>query len=210
MNFVKTKDGSFTAYNNRFKEHYHSISGAMEEAREKYVKPLGIKDEMTILDFCFGLGYNSFAAIYNRKKLSITALENDIEILKSISEITPPPQLKEIFSIFKNIYKIKKIEDRNRNRINLIVQDAKKSIRELSSDQFDRVFFDPFSPKKIPDLWSKEVFTNIYRLLKVKGKLATYSCDQNIRKNMEFAGFTVKDGPCIGRKSPSTIALKNK
>ena len=37
--------------------------------------------------------------------------------------------------------------------------------------------------------------------------LATYSYAKTIRNNLAKAGFTVKDGPIIGRRSPSTIAV---
>jgi len=40
------------------------------------------------------------------------------------------------------------------------------------------------------------------------GILTTYSCASIIRKNLREAGFLVKDGPVVGRKAPSTIAIK--
>ena len=73
MKLIKTKDNSFTFFNEEFQEHYHSISGALEEANKKFIEPLELKDGMTILDICFGLGYNTLAAIEKYKNLKIIA-----------------------------------------------------------------------------------------------------------------------------------------
>jgi predicted methyltransferase len=74
----KTRDGSITYFNTQVGDAYHSVTvGAIEEAIEKYVKPTKIKDGMRVLDFCFGLGYNSLAVLIEKKKVEIVGLEND-------------------------------------------------------------------------------------------------------------------------------------
>ena len=57
MKLVKTDDGSYTYYNEEFEEHYHTKSGAIEEAFEKHVNAVGVSDGMKILDFCFDRFY---------------------------------------------------------------------------------------------------------------------------------------------------------
>ena len=73
---------------------------------------------------------------------------------------------------------------------------------------FDIVFLDPFSPRKNPELWSEEFFKEIYSRMKKGAKLATYSCARKIRENLKTAGFKVIDGPNVGRRGPSTNAIK--
>ena len=206
--FILTNDKSYTLYNKNFDEHYHSLSGAYEEALKKYFIPLNVTDGMTILDFCFGLGYNSFTAISLCANLNIVALENDLNIIKRISDFPYPKNLQQTAKYFSNLYKTNILTDNKFNTIALILKDASDSIKELGSEQFDRIFFDPFSPNKIPELWTKFIFSELYRLLKKGGKLATYSCAKSVRENMSYAGFKITDGPSIGRKSPSTIAIK--
>ncbi len=208
-NFVLTKDGSNTLYNKKYQEYYHSISGAYTEALEKYIKPLAIQNGDTILDFCFGLGYNSFVAISLFSNLDITALENDMEILQTISYFAFPSKLNETVNIFKNIAKNHLITDKKNNTINLIIGDALKTVKTLPQNHFDKIFFDPFSPKKAPEMWTQELFSDLFNILKRKGMLATYSCAKTVRKNMQLSGFRVIDGPSVGRKSPSTIAIKD-
>jgi tRNA U34 5-methylaminomethyl-2-thiouridine-forming methyltransferase MnmC len=45
--------------------------------------------------------------------------------------------------------------------------------------------------------------------MKEGAKLSTYSYARWIRNNLKNAGFEVLDGPILGRRSPSTIALKH-
>ncbi len=208
MKLVKTKDGSFTVYNESAGEHYHTISGAIEEAFEKHVNALGIEDGMQILDFCFGLGYNSIAACKGHKNLQITALENDIEIIEAMKNIDVPDLLKTEYEPFRNLADSLEFTDNNNNRIKILLGDALQTIDQLPNNLFDRVFFDPFSPKKQPEMWSEDIFQKIHNKMKKGAKLSTYSCAKWIRANMKNAGFTVLDGPIIGRKSPATIAVK--
>ena len=210
MQFVKTKDGSYTAFNQKYQEHYHTISGALEEAFEKHVNAIGVENGFHILDFCFGLGYNSIIATKNHKKLQIVGLENDIEIIKAIKELEVPTEIEKEFIAFRNLAEKLEITDDNNNTIKLIMGDALVSLDSLPKDSFDRVFFDPFSPDKQPEMWSRKVFQKVYNVMKPKAKLSTYSCAKSIRQNMTDVGFKVVDGPIIGRKSPATIAVKMK
>ena len=208
MKFIKTKDSSFTVFNERYQEHYHTLSGAMEEAFEKHVNAISVEDGFHILDFCFGLGYNSIAAIKGHKNLNIVGLENDIEIIKAIKNLTVPKEIEKEFSAFRNLAKKNEITDENNNTIKLILGNAVHTIEQLPEDLYDRVFFDPFSPQKQPEMWSKEVFKKVFAVMKPGAKLSTYSCAKTVRQNMIAAGFNVLDGPAIGRKSPATIAKK--
>ena len=65
---VITDDGSITFWNDHVKEHYHTRTGARLEAEEKYVQPAHLHKQLQhkplhLLDICFGLGYNSYAAL---------------------------------------------------------------------------------------------------------------------------------------------------
>ena len=86
MRKIITKDGSITFHNELYDETYHSTSGALEEAFEKFAKPCKLKDGMKVLDVCFGLGYNSLAAI-SLANVEVVALENDPLILKVMQKI---------------------------------------------------------------------------------------------------------------------------
>lgn len=86
---VMTQDGSIGLFNEEVGDIYHSIFGAYTEAVQKFISPselvqnLTYKNEIKILDICYGMGYNTKAAIdkivdidYSGKVL-IDALELD-------------------------------------------------------------------------------------------------------------------------------------
>ena len=69
-----TKDGSYTFFSSEFNEAFHSHYGARQEAEKKFLEPSLLKDKahwqnprnsgsLRLLDICYGLGYNSAAAL---------------------------------------------------------------------------------------------------------------------------------------------------
>ena len=96
-----TDDGSVSLYNTDVNDIYHSSVGARKEAILKFIEPSGIlefvkhNNEVSILDICFGLGYNSKTAIdLIRKinpncKIKLTCLELDTSVL-ALSTIVKP------------------------------------------------------------------------------------------------------------------------
>jgi len=167
MKKITTKDGSITFYSKQYDDIYHSRSGAVEEAVEKFVKPARIAELsktgcVNILDICFGLGYNSCAAIdtilYVNPdcEINIICLENDQEILRKIQGLTPPMRN---YGIIEELVKNNEYDKKNIH-IKLIIGDARETIKEIN-EEFDAVFLDPFSPSKQPDLWQAEFFKDI-------------------------------------------------
>ncbi len=74
-----TNDGTVGLYNSEFEDIYHSASGAMTEAYEKFIYPINFDmlmqyKEIKILDICYGIGYNTKCflnyILKNKKKLS--------------------------------------------------------------------------------------------------------------------------------------------
>ncbi len=207
MRKMITGDGSFTLFNRDYNETYHSTSGAIEESVRKYVEPCRIEDGMRILDICFGLGYNCLAAIHRSRNLDIVSLEKDENVLKEIQTIRVPPAFKDDYEVIKETAERLSFEEGNL-KIRIIIGDASKTIIQLKeSEKFDAVFLDPFSPPKNPELWTPEFFQGIARLLKKGAVLSTFTCARKVRENLKKTGFYVKDGPCVGRRSPSTIAV---
>ena len=220
MQKIHTQDGSETFVNKQYNESYHSFTGAVEEAREKYCIPTKIKEraiqnqEITILDFAFGMGYNSAMAIALAKeanphcKITVIGLENDPKIIEKIQEVNP-----EIpgFEFYKEITAQNLTIESDDKSVNVTVflNDAQEAITEIEDASIDVVFYDPFSPKTQPEMWSKELFQEIKRVIKTTtGVLATYSCARMVRDNIKAAGLEFKDGPKVGRRGPGTLVWK--
>ena len=210
-----TKDNSVTFYSDQYKEFYHSTTGAKEEVLKKFVEPckdLFNKDNINVLDICFGLGYNSAGLIDSVLKLNpdckinIIGLENDINILNKIKDVNIDFKSYRIIKqcIIDEIDKVVKI---NNVSLKIVLGNALKTIKMIN-ENFDIVFLDPFSPKQCPELWTLDLFKEIYSKMNVEGILTTYSCARTVRDNLTNAGFVVKDGPKVERRGPSTIAIK--
>ncbi len=220
MEPITTDDGSPTFRSVKYDEPYHSKSGAIEECFEKYINPMKIweKENPVIYDVCSGMGYNAAAAIdafleKGHGIMTIYLYENDPEIIRKSLEINPAFKhyfiIKELVNTYFELELIELIKEINGKTIHLILRvgDARELIpKEI--ERADFVFFDPFSPKKHPEMWELQFFKDIFSKTKHGGVLATYSYARIVRDNLTAAGFVVSTGPTIGRRSPSTIARK--
>ena len=112
-----SEDGSYTAYSKEYEEHYHSTKdGALHESLVKHVLPaMQLKEsqnEITILDICYGLGFNTLATVLYFKehnlssKLKIYSPELDVVLVKSLSQFTYPKE----FEPLKKIVESKSVE----------------------------------------------------------------------------------------------------
>lgn len=210
MNKFITKDGSTTFYDEIVGDHYHTKAGAREEAFEKHAKALNVASlkHPVIFDVCFGLGYSTAAALDLTDEATVYCFENDKKILKKILSLDED---------FRNFHLIKKFIKqflkegktelvKNKVKLIMVFGDAREEIKKMK-EKADFVFFAPFSPEKVPDMWTEKFFSNIRNKMKKNGKLSTYSYAKFVRENLINAGFELKDGPVLNRRSPSLIAI---
>ena len=72
----------------------------------------------------------------------------------------------------------------------------------------DLIFYDPFSYKTNPGLWTSAAFSRIFGKCSAKpAELYTYSCSTAVRVALLTAGFFVGEGVGIGPKTGTTIAF---
>lgn len=221
MKKILTADQTESFLNEEVGETYHSQTGAVEEALKKYAIPCKIKElaktgKIRILDMFFGLGYNSAMAISvaleenPNCEIEVYGLEYDQKIINKIKEVNPP------ISFFKHYHKLvdnlefkKSLEFKEGNvSVKILLGDAREKVKLLKDKHFDAVFYDPFSPKTMPEMWTEELFKEMYRVMKDSAIIATYSCARMIRENMAKADLVYDNGPIVGRRGPGTIATK--
>jgi queuine tRNA-ribosyltransferase len=70
----------------------------------------------------------------------------------------------------------------------------------------DIVFWDPFSPKANPDLWTVAAFAALRRVAHARCTLFTYSASTAVRSALLLAGWAVGVGESIGEKAATTAA----
>lgn len=62
----------------------------------------------------------------------------------------------------------------------------------FSADKVDIVYFDAFSPNIQPELWSREIFEGLYKMMSDRSLLITYSSRGSVKSALREAGFSVK------------------
>ena len=194
-----SEDGSYTAYSQEYEEHYHSTrDGALKESLLKHVYPafsLYERDEVVILDICYGLGFNTLATLLYIKenaldiKVKIYSPELDAKLIASLKEFHYPKEFEEFREIIENLCDSGFYEDENLT-IELFIGDAREYIKKFEN-HFDIVYQDAFSPKVNPILWTKEYFSDIAHAMKEDGVLTTYSIAFRTRLALYENGFNL-------------------
>ncbi len=210
-----TGDGSVTFFNSEFKEHYHSLEGAREEALAKYIVPSGFEKRfkggvVSVLDVCFGLGYNTLLAVEeavkHKKKINVTALEIDKGVVGDAAKSVDS----EWNEILTSIYDTASYLNKNVN-IDMMWGDARKSCGELigSGAQYDIIYHDPFSTQRNAQLWTVDFFKKLYQLLKQDGVVLTYSTAIPVLVGFIEAGFYIGKTEPVGNQRVGTLAAKS-
>lgn len=217
---VKTADGSNTFYSDEYGEWFHSREGAQDEAQRTYVKTADIAKKaqqrrLSILDVCYGLGYNTAAALETiwhvnpQCFVDLRALEIDVEVARSAiaHNLTQhySPTVERVLEDLAN----RGQSERKTLLAQLLLGDARQQIYALIEQgwQADVIFLDPFSPPHCPQLWTLEFLHLATKCLNPKsGVLVTYSCAAAVRSALMLAGLSIGSTAAGGRKWPGTIA----
>jgi tRNA U34 5-methylaminomethyl-2-thiouridine-forming methyltransferase MnmC len=214
-----TADGSFTFFSQEFRESFHSHYGARQESFLKFAVPTQLtkvanKSCVRLLDVCYGLGYNTAAAIETIWRVNPNCL---IEVIGlELNEVVPQAAI--AHRLFENwgyeythiltklAFEHQVLQDRI--KATLFIGDARSTIERVKQSGFhaDAIFLDPFSPPQCPQLWTVEFIQQLALCLDVNGLLATYSCAAAVRTALLSAGLQIGSTPPVGRRTPGTIA----
>jgi tRNA U34 5-methylaminomethyl-2-thiouridine-forming methyltransferase MnmC len=217
-----TDDGSYTFFSQEFGQTFHSKYGAKEESIFKYAVPTllaekACRSRLRILDVCYGLGYNTAAAISTIWRsnpnctIEIIALELDQTVITAAIKYNllaeweqPIPKL--LAQLAQEL-----MVDQDQLLAQLILGDARQTIAMVIEQKFkaDAIFLDPFSPLVCPQLWTIEFIDQVAKCCAEDGIIATYSCAAAVRTAMLTAGLSISDSIPVGRKAPGTIASFN-
>ena len=217
-----TADGSHTLFVPGLNEHYHSINGALQESELVFIHnglhhiPSCIK-EINLLEVGFGTGLNALLTLLEAKKqqrkINYIAIEpeplaNDLLEKLNYSSIIGDS---EAVGYFKEIHKegwelpafltdyfsISKIKGRLQHI-------------SLPDDQFHLIYFDAFGPDVQPELWTEQIFAQLYKCLKSEGILVTYSCKGTVKRALKAAGFEIEKLPGPVGKREVLRAIKKR
>ncbi len=201
---IITEDGSSTIYLPEWEEHYHSVHGAIQEAKHVFINSglsLFSDKEISILEIGFGTGLNSFITFLEAQKLNLTVDYVGIEAYPVVSEeikkLNYVSELEAIgFSgVFAEMHQ-QEWEIRNKISDSFSLTKRKQFFSEINDENtFNLIYFDAFGAQVQPELWTEAVFKLMYAALKNEGILVTYSAKGSVRRAMQSVGFIVERLP---------------
>ncbi len=202
LSIYTTNDGSISLYNTNYCENFHSSTGALSEAKEKFLSPAEIERftaerTINILDVCFGMGYNiaQLVEALNKNLIAFNwwGLEIDPRPLRISLE---NPKFNSIWSseVQKMLFSIQKDGRYTNNKSQGVVLwgDARQTLAQIPiAVSFDLILHDAFSPSKCPMLWTEEFLSRLTRKLIPGGRLITYSSAAAVRSSLRRNGMKV-------------------
>lgn len=214
---VTTADGSVTLFLPDRDETYHSVHGAETESMHVFIKnglevAANDKAKLKVLEIGFGTGLNALLAL-------LFAEKNQIAI-EFVSTEKYPLQKEMVLQLnygkrlladelFLQLHTCSWNEVHPLNaHFSLFKHEGDFREANLEANSYDVIFFDAFAPRVQPELWTIEVFQQMYRLLHPGGILVTYCAKGEVKRTMKAAGFSVERLPGPPGKREMTRARK--
>ncbi len=194
---VTTRDGSDTLFSQAFGATYHSVFGAVGESKHVFIQN-GLDtrlqlDHISILEFGFGTGLNSFLAylfaLRHEKPMHYIGIESFPIAGKVAEKLDYPsylafPEEREIF------LRMHAEKDFISGPFHFSKKPSFKDVKKASS--FDCIFFDAFAPGAQPELWEQSVFESLFQMTAEDGCLVTYCAQGEVRRRLIAAGYQVE------------------
>lgn len=204
---INTGDGSTTIYLPEWNEHYHSIHGAIQEARHVFIE-MGLKkvlgsqrQDISILEIGFGTGLNALVTWQETRNVPVKITYTGIEAYpieeKEVKELNFSSEIKEekARDIFELLHALPWEQPGEiTSKFNLHKQ--KKFFQDITDlERYDLVYFDAFGARVQPELWTAAIFSRMFDALIPGGILVTYAAKGSVRRAMLEVGFKVEKLP---------------
>ncbi len=215
LKIVPTKDLSNTLYSEQFKEHYHSINGAVSESMHIFIN-LGLKKfenrTLNILEIGYGTGLNAILSYLENKQLRNTIYYEAIDVVCPNKEIFEnmgyADRLGVSFAELSHFYENWNLKVCIDNNFSLLKN--KIDFKDFTpSGTYDLIYFDAFSPEVQPEMWEYENLKKIILKLDKGGVFVTYCSKGIVKRTLRSCGLEVKRvaGP-LGKRHV-IYAIKN-
>ena len=217
---ITTSDGSKTIQIEGWNEQYHSIHGALQEAKHVYINA-GLKtflerqpkqNALILLEIGFGTGLNALLTALESLNISQEICYHGIEAYPVEAEELQALGYHTLIgsdpSIFQNIHNCSWHETHKiLPHFSIVKRQAFFSdIAEVNA--FDVIYFDAFGPRVQPNLWIESIFKKMYEALRPNGLLVTYCAKGSVRRCMQAVGFEVERLPGPPGKREMLRAIK--
>lgn len=216
-----TGDGSPTIYLPELDEHYHSVHGAVQEAKHVFIKnglnEFKHKQSIQILEIGFGTGLNALLTCLqsmNNPNLQINykGIESDPLSLNELNSIDYSNQIDNELTaeIYSKIISCKWEEETSLlNNFRLTKINTRLQEMDELPNHFDLIYYDAFGPRAQEEMWEARCFQPLFNSLKSGGLLVTYCAQGQFKRNLKQIGFRVEARQGPPGKREMTLAWKN-
>jgi tRNA U34 5-methylaminomethyl-2-thiouridine-forming methyltransferase MnmC len=222
----QTGDGCLTLYHPGYGQTYHSMNGALQEARHVFLQEALVKERLKlghatrILEVGFGLGLNFIltcqTAMRHSTPIYYVALEADLLSSRQLGQLhyaeeLEVPSLGEALLSWRAQFPDRMEEGRYEFRFGELVRlelhlgDARHF---KTGNLFDAVYLDAFSPDQNPELWTESFLKQLAEVMVPGAHLTTYSAKGSVRRALEAAGFRVSKRPGPPGKREMLLAIR--
>lgn len=202
MELKKTADGSHTLYVKELNETYHSIHGAIQEARHVFIKNglnyFNPTSNVSILEVGLGTGLNAILTCLNANdrigEVHYTAVEKfplSSSLIQQLNYASILELTDEAKQWFEQIHAASHQSVAIHPRFRFTKHHT--DIHQFTAHQlFDVIYFDAFAPEKQAEMWTPELFKKLFDLLHPNGILVTYCAKGVVKRTIKSVGFTLE------------------
>jgi tRNA U34 5-methylaminomethyl-2-thiouridine-forming methyltransferase MnmC len=206
-------DGSFSLWSEAFQEGFHCASGALAEAEASFVAPAQLErfapgSPLTVLEVAVGTGTNTAALLTAARARGLALRWWGLEIDPRPRDLAlAEPAFRRAFSA--------PVLDELENLLagpTLLWGDARQRLADLPTalaGACDLVLHDAFSPRRCPQLWTREFLAGLTRRLAPEGRLISYNSAAAYRASLRGLGLqlaAIRQAPGGDRWSGGTVA----
>lgn len=218
---VRTEQGALALRCMRTGEVMHPGAGALAEAQQLYVEPAQlarrlaqpVPEPLVLLDVGLGAGTNAALALRAalrcpgpRRALHVVSFDCTLDAFAVAQRSASPHAFGyagELLEMARDALQLGKAAVEGASW-ELCVGDARETLPRLVDGSADVVFWDPFSPRVDPSLWSVTLFAHLQKKLRAGASVHTYSAATTTRAALLLAGFFVGRGPSSTSKQKRT------
>jgi queuine tRNA-ribosyltransferase len=221
---IMTRGGVPAMFDRATGEVMHPEVGPLVEVERLYISPSRLamrlcsaeRERLVVLDAGLGAGSNAIAAwrtaresSERTRQLELISIDRTVEAL----EVALEPEHAAAFGFDEAAAAAARMllaEHRHASPHadwRLQLGDLETELAHVGAESVDVVFWDPYSPRAEPALWSLRAFHALRRICRAGATVHTYSGATATRTALLLAGFSVGYGPSAGEKQKrSTIA----
>ncbi len=215
VKLIKTTDGSVTLLVEEKQITYHSVHGAESESRHVFIRN-GLHyfknhtGRLNILEVGLGTGLNFLLTAHDEsirdKQVQYTALEPFPLPCEIVTRMKGSPGYET--TLFQQLHQADFGEEVKVHDGFFLLKLRQTLQQSCFAQQFHLVYYDAFAPTAQPELWTEEVFKQLYAIMFTGAILVTYCAKGEVKRVLKRCGFQVETLPGPPRKREMIRAVK--